>query len=371
MRTKWDGAGGREPDTGPHLPPPRSPSPGRRPRMAAVWTTCPACGLRRLDVPGRSAPSAPSSVKTSKPVGQAVTPAPRHLAQSRAPGDAERGLCPPSSPAMPKELNPMPPMLTGSLALLPPLLSVKWGAQENAAALAIGWELPSPSSPPSQAMTVQLTCGRGNRGWRQRAARRLPASPPALPQAGVSCGAHGEPAPLAPQTRLSGCEPPATWEPEAPPSRPGPSTRGSCLDLAHICSSFHAPRAPRFLRLQHEAGALGRPAAGAAGLDVTRAGRRGQGGGSGAGGRAAVPTSRGASVSRLQAQPSRAPGSLHAACPGARGRGAELGLCPPPFPGRRMPAACGPRCPVGQGWELAPSAVRERPEPARSVTWRL
>ena len=53
--------------------------------------------------------------------------------------------------------------------------------------------------------------------------------------------------PLPAQAQLPGPSAPAAWGPGAG-GRRSEAVRSSCLDLLHICSSFHAPRAPRFPR---------------------------------------------------------------------------------------------------------------------------
>lgn len=56
--------------------------------------------------------------------------------------------------------------------------------------------------------------------------------------------------PSLPQTHLSGYKYVCYLEAQGPcgPQRAKSGLQGSCLDLLCICSQFHAPRAPRFLR---------------------------------------------------------------------------------------------------------------------------
>lgn len=259
------GAGSRkhlaaEPDTSLHLPPPGGPAAGSRPRTAAVWPTCPARQTLRFSralCPVRPVRPVLSSVRTSKPVSQAETPAP-HTAQgarrcwtralpAKVAGDAQ---------GKPEKPNRAPAMLAGPLAHLPPTTARGAGCP--------GKRSCPGHRGPRGALTQQCSQQGDDSAAHLRAGKpRLAAEdgPPLMPARAPRPPRRPVPRPAA-QAGLSGSQrrsllkhgclvlsPPATWEPDAPPSRRERAPRGSCLDLVHICSSFHAPRAPRFLHL--------------------------------------------------------------------------------------------------------------------------
>lgn len=213
--------------------------------------------VRLFGFPGRSAPSAPSSVRTSKPVSQAETPAP-HTAQgarrcwtralpAKVAGDAQ---------GKPEKPNRAPAMLAGPLAHLPPTTARGAGCPGKRSCpghRGPRGALTQQCSQPGDDSAAHLRAGKP----RLAAEDGLPLTPARAPRP----PRRPVPRPAA-QAGLSGSQrrsllkrgclvlsPPATWEPDAPPSRRERAPRGSCLDLVHICSSFHAPRDPRFLRL--------------------------------------------------------------------------------------------------------------------------
>lgn len=259
--------------------------------------------VRLFGFPGRSAPSAPSSVRTSKPVSQAETPTP-HTAQgarrcwtralpAKVAGDAQ---------GKPEKPNRAPAMLAGPLAHLPPTTARGAGCP--------GKRSCPGHRGPRGALTQQCSQPGDDSAAHLRAGK-----PRLAAEDGGSGRALREPAPLPPQTRLSGSQPSRYLGARRPAEPPG----------ARAAGFLSRPGAHLFL-ISRSAGSQipalvtqsGSPGQAAAGRDIIQsrlgAGRRERGWGP-----EAAPTSHGASVSRLHAQPSRAQGSLNAGCPGAWG----------------------------------------------------
>lgn len=139
-----------------------------------------------------------------------------------------------------------------------------------------------------------------------------------------------------PTERVQGPACPFPHRHTCPSPRPAarePRPRSSCLDLLHICSSFHAPRAPGLPR----SAASRREVLCCAVSTLSRAwqGRRWAGGGRGP--QRQVPPAPGVSASRLPRSPARlSPERVGRRVPGGRLRGQHRGLGWPALgPGRR------------------------------------